>query len=272
MKSIREAIERLLERIGVRKVDLGIARRRHKRFRELAEREHKRQLHQENLGHTLRAAWRKRRAERRHVKAVYWKGRVRRETARLANLHGKLVERENEQAAWERKHKVRVEGNRVSGGSKRARLKAALLASESNYQRGEQPGYYSMSGAYPAYDHALIHYPYGHRWDCSSYGDGIYLCARVGVDPSGGDWRLGGYTATQLEHGEPVHEDAAQPGDLVLYLRYNGDRIGHHVEVVLDPQRKVTMGHGDAAIDRAGGGSVGYDIFGDGLYEIRKYI
>jgi hypothetical protein len=49
----------------------------------------------------------------------------------------------------------------------------------------------------------------------------------------------------------------------VLY----GPAPHHHVEVVLDPREKTTVGHGSPPID------IGvFDLFGDGDYIIRRYV
>jgi len=72
-----------------------------------------------------------------------------------------------------------------------------------------------------------------------------------------------GWTGTEGEHGTRVSEDGAKTGDLVLY----GPFPHHHVEVVDNPKLKTTVGHGSPPIDQGV-----FDLFGDGNYEIRRYI
>lgn len=270
MKKIKAALQHLADRLTHRKGDLAKSRRLARHFRELAELEHQNQIMAENAGSARLAARRKRRAQARHVKAIYWKGRVREDTAAIANLEGRIEDREKELAEWIKTHGVTFEGhNKVRGGTPSQRKRAAILRAELNYLHSEQPGYYSQEGAARAYDHGLYHYPQGHIWDCSTFADGIhYVC---GIEsPSGSEYRLGGYTGTELANSHSVSRSRVKPGDLCVYLRYAGDTVGHHVEVVLDPDAEITIGHGDAAINRAGGGSTGFNLFGDGLYTFRR--
>ena len=95
----------------------------------------------------------------------------------------------------------------------------------------------------------------------------LSVILRAGLEsPSGNEYRLGGFTGTELANGHKVSRGEARSGDLVIYLRYPGDRTGSHVEVLDDPVAGTTIGHGDAAINR---GRI--DLFGNGLYEIRTY-
>jgi len=125
--------------------------------------------------------------------------------------------------------------------------------------------YYSMEGGPRDYTHILYHYPQGRIYDCSTYADGT--CYVTGdPSPSGPNgFTAGGYTGTELEFCHKVTGEV-KCGDLVVYLRYSGDTVGHHVERVLDPKGKTTTGHGDSAINIGCNGS--WDLFGDGLYVI----
>jgi hypothetical protein len=264
VEKIKAAIQNLTDRLTARKADVGKSRRRAKHFRALAEAEHAAQLRAEANGRPRRAARHRRRAEARQAKAIYWKGRVKADLAATTDLQERLDKRLAEADKWAAANKVHFEGeNKVVGGSKRKRLRAALHRAASNYRAGTQPGYYSQEGAARAYSHGLYHYPGGHIWDCSTFGDGIYLCAGVEA-PSGPNTRVnGGWTGTMGEHGREIPESQADTGDLVLY----GPFPHHHVEVVDDASAKTTIGHGSPPIDPGV-----FDLFGDGDYIIRRYI
>jgi len=267
MKKIRQAIEALQKRFAARKDGLGKARRRYKKFHALATREHGRQEKAEKEKRTARAERFRRRAASRHKKAVYWRGVIKREVAKIHGLETRIEDREAELKKWEKEHGVFMEGeNKVQGGTPRQRLQYAIHRAALNYQKGVQPGYYSMEGAERKYAHGLYRYPFGHIWDCSTFADAMYFVC--GLDsPSGpGAYQAGGYTGTELAHGRQIQQHEVRPGDLCIYLRYPGDTVGHHVEVVDDPARESTIGHGDSAIDAGI-----FNLFGDGLFEFRTY-
>lgn len=265
MKKIRAAIRNLTDKLTYRKGDLQKARRLAKHFRELAQREHERHLAAEENGRLVRANRFRRRAEARQRRAIYWKGRIKKDLAAINHLEERIAKREAELAEWMKTHGVQFVGeNKVRGGQPHQRLRAALLRAWRNYKNGDQPGYYSMTGGPRDYDHALYHYPHGRIWDCSTFGDGIYLCCDLEA-PSGPRTReLGGWTGTQGEHGRVIPESEARPGDLVLYGRAWPH---HHVELVLDPDDKTTIGHGSPPVDPGV-----FDLFGDGDYIIRRYV
>lgn len=269
MKKLREGLEALLGRLKSNSDKLAVARRRHRKYRNLAQNEHERQKRAERHNHNLRAAFYKRRAEARQRKSIFWKGRIKQELDRVGHLEKSVQEREADIAKWEKEHGPRlVAPNKIRGGTPSERLRLAIHVAALNYRKGHQPGYYSQSGAPRSYRHGLENYPFGHIWDCSTFADAMYFVC--GLDsPSGpGAFRTGGFTGTELAHGHQVSASQARSGDLVIYLMFSGDRTGHHVEVIDDPVRQTTIGHGDSAINSAG---PGYDLFGDGLYEIRTY-
>jgi hypothetical protein len=266
MNKLKERLQRVADRLTGRRADLAKSRRRARIWREHAETQHEKQIRAEKHGHARRATALKKRAERSQVKAIYWKGRVRRDDAAIDDLEvleGKL---EMELAAWIKKHGVKFLGpNKIRGGTYEQRSKAAQARAMLNYRNGSQPGYYSTEGGSRDYAHSLYHYAHGRIWDCSTYADGT--CYVTGdPSPSGPDgYTAGGYTGTELEHCHKI-KGAVQIGDLVLYLRFSGDTIGHHVEKVYDPESKLTSGHGDSAINIGCNGN--WDLFGDGLYVI----
>lgn len=267
LRKIRAALAKLRDRFTSRKDALEKARRRYKKFRSLAEREHDRQAAAEKLGHTEVAERAERRWKSRHVKAIYWRGVIKRELAKVHNLEGKISDREGELRKWEKEHGVFMEGeNKVRGGNPEQRLRYAIHRAALNYRLGKQPGYYSMTGAERKYAHGLKGYPYGHIWDCSTFADAMYFVCGL-PSPSGhGAYHTGGFTGTELANGHRVSEGEARSGDLVIYLRFPGDTVGHHVEVVDDASKKTTIGHGDAAINAST-----FNMFGDGLYVIHRY-
>src|SRR5262249_39949129 len=138
--------------------------------------------------------------------------------------------------------------NKVRGGTPNQRQRAASLKAMKNYQEGKQPGYYSQEGAYPDYAHSIAHMPGGRRYDCSSWRDGINYCCGL-ESPSGGEYKAGGYTATELAFSKRISRSEVRPGDGIVYLRYPGDMVGHHTEIVDDVEKETTIGHGDEAIN-----------------------
>lgn len=264
MQKIKAALQHLADRLSARKVDLAKSRRRAKHFRELAEKEHASQLRAEANGRPRRALRHRRRAEARQAKAIYWKGRVKTDLAAITNLNERVEKRTAELTEWMKDHGVAFEGeNKVVGGTPHQRLEAAILRAAANYRAGTQPGYYSMEGGARDYDHAINHYPAGRIWDCSTFADGIYICCGLEAPSGPNTLTAGGWTGTEGEHGDRINEEAAQPGDLVLY----GGFPHHHVEVVLDPKEKTTIGHGSPPVDPGV-----FDLFGDGDYIIRRYV
>lgn len=264
MDRIKKALRALADRLVYREGDLATSRRRAKHFRLLAEREHRRHLKAEAQGRALRADRFRRRAEARQRKAIYWKGRIKADLAAITNLKARVAKREAELDAYMKTHGVTFTGpNKVEGGKPHQRMHAALLRAYQNWRNGSQPGYYSMSGGPRDYAHALKGYPSGRIWDCSTFADGIYFVCGL-ASPSGSNaYETGGWTGTEGEHGKRIDPNAARPGDLVLY----GAFPHHHVEVVLDPGERTTIGHGSPPIDPGV-----FDLFGDGDYIVRRYV
>jgi cell wall-associated NlpC family hydrolase len=201
------------------------------------------------------------RAHKAHLRSVYWRDKVKQGVQRKHDLGVHEDKIEAELTKWRKTHGVVISGNKVEGGTARQRLRAALLRAMLNYQHGKQPGYYSQSGAERLYGKMLEGMPYGHIFDCSTFADGIYFCCGL-KDPSATDYHEG-YTGTEGAHGKEVPAALAKVGDLVLY----GSFPHHHVEVVLDPERQTTCGHGSPPIDEGV-----FDLFGDSDFVIRTYL
>jgi hypothetical protein len=201
------------------------------------------------------------RAHKAHLRSVYWRGKVKQAIQKIHGLGIHQDKIKTELAKWKKTHGVEVQGNEVRGGTARQRLRAALLTAMHNYQVGQQPGYYSQTGLERLYHKMLIGMPYGHIFDCSTFADGIYACCDL-KDPSATDYHEG-YTGTEGAHGKEVPADLAKIGDLVLY----GPFPHHHVEVVLDPAKQTTVGHGSPPIDLGT-----FNLFGDNDYIVRSYL
>lgn len=267
LKKLKEALDNLQARLSKNHDLLGKYRRRYKKFHALAEKEHERQIAAEGKGRTVRAERFKRRAETRHNHAVYWRGKIKTELDKINHLEMSVTEREAEIKKWQKEHGVYFESpNKVRGGTEHQRLKVSIHKAALNYQQGSQPGYYSEEGAARVYRHGLHGYPGGHIWDCSTFADAMYYVCGL-PSPSGPNaYVTGGYTGTELANGRKISQSEVKSGDLCIYLRYSGDTIGHHVEVVDDPARETTIGHGDSAINTGT-----FNLFGDGLFEFRRY-
>ncbi len=265
-KRLRARLQRIADRLTGRRADLAKSRRRYKVWREAGEELERKALRAKNNAHVRRAERLERRARRARAKSIYWHGRIRRDKDAIASLEA--IEDRLEDDLKELEKHVRFEGpNRIRGGTYEQRAKAAQARAMLNYRNGDQPGYYSMEGGPRDYAHTLYHYAHGRVWDCSTYTDGTKY---VTGDPSPSGPRGfidGGYTGTELEHCKRVRGQVAC-GDLVVYLRYPGDQIGHHVEVVYDPEHKLSSGHGDEAINLGCRGS--WDLFGDGNYVLLR--
>lgn len=275
MASIRARIAKLTERLVSKKALLAQARRRYKANRRRAFKAHNQQLAAQARADKLRAQGHPAQAEaedrnalrlnhvayKNHMRAQYWLGKVKVLVRHAHKLDDLLQKAEIERTAWQKKHGVEVNGNKVTGGTPRQRLRAAIHAAAHNCATGKQNNYYSMSGASPDHSHTIQEMPYGHRFDCSSFADGIYECC--GLPNPSGTTDGSGYTGTEGSHGKQVSRAKAQTGDLILY----GPYPHHHVEVVDDPARETTIGHGSAPIDAGI-----WNLFGDDSYSIRSYL
>lgn len=268
MKKIKAAIQRIKDRLTGRKADLAKARRRHKVWREHAEELDHKALKRKNHGHAALAAALAVRAKRAHIKAIYWKGRVRSEHDAIHKLEGLYDNLEQELADYIKSYGVQILGhNKIRGGTAPQRSFAVQTQAMINYRNSDAtvgPAYYSMEGGPRDYDHAIYHYPPGRIYDCSTYNDGQ---KKVTGDPSPSGpngFTAGGYTGTEFEYGTIISEHELRVGDQIIYERYPGDRIGHHVETVYNVKKKQSSGHGDEKIDIGCNGD--WNIFGDGNY------
>jgi hypothetical protein len=195
-------------------------------------------------------------AYKEHGRAQWKLGKIKEYQQRIKKLkENESIVRANLEK-YKKEHGVYIEGNSVKGGNARERLKVALEEAELNCRNGDQHNYYSMSGGWDI-KHCIENMPYGLRFDCSSFATGIHWSCGLS-DPNGLHY-AGGYTETLAAHCEKISRSEVKVGDFVIYGHYPGGT--HHVEVVLDPAREITIGHGSAPIDRGV-----FNLFGDGDY------
>jgi hypothetical protein len=275
VSKLKEALAKVAEALGLSGVLLARVQHRYIANRKRAFKAHHQQVAAQESADRARAAGNEALAGKRdrealrhahvayanHLRAQHFVGVVKKLQQRINGLeadHAKLA------AGLKKAHKVTVHANKIEGGTARGRLAVAIHTSAANCSTGTQHNYYSMTGAAPDLGHTLKGMPYGHRFDCSSYATGIYFLSGL-KDPNGGEYAPTEtmFTGTLGEHGKRVSESEAKTGDFVLY----GPAPHHHVEVVDDPARKTTIGHGSAPIDQGV-----FDLFGDGDYEIRSYV
>lgn len=259
--SFKERLEKVWEKLTFQKDVLGKARRRAKKFRLRAE--HNEEVFRKSNKTNRRAETR---AKRSWKKYEYWRGRIKSTLVKIHHLEDLVEKIEKEQEKYNKTHGFKVEKNNVIGPVEERpheALKAALLAAYRNWKNGDLPGYYSQSGGARDYLHTLYHYALHRIWDCSTFADGVYICCKLPAPSGPRTLELGGWTGTQGEHGKKIDPSDAQPGDLVLY----GSFPHHHVEVVLDPKTRTTVGHGSPPIDLGV-----FDLFGDGNYIVRRYV
>jgi len=214
-------------------------------------------------------------AYRNHLRAQHYLGVTK-------TLQQRINKLDTSAAAYEKKikankAKVGPDGHKITGGTARQRLRLAIHTAAHNCAVGLQRNYYSETGGVRDYLHVLADYALGRIWDCSTFGDGVYLVCDLEAPSGPNTLTAGGYTGTQGEHGKRVSRAQAKTGDLVLY----GPAPHHHVELVDDPKAETTIGHGSPPIDAGV-----FDLFGGGScatvdgpgpqsladYEIRSYL
>lgn len=196
------------------------------------------------------------------AKAQFWLGKVKARGRRLHGITTQIAKDEALVEAWKREHKIQVdpEGNKVTGGTPRQRLRVAIHVAANRCAKGLRPNFYSMPGEWTAKRLFVGELNY-QRSDCSQFATSVYHACGL-ADPNHERY-TGGYTGTLGANGKEIPEAEAQTGDLVLY----GPYPHHHVEVVDDPVAKTTCGHGSPPIDAGV-----FDLFGDGDYIIRSYF
>jgi hypothetical protein len=208
-------------------------------------------------------------ADRAKRKAIAYKRVARRKAQQIHKLQ---VDRKSLEArAATMKPHVGKDG-RVAGADDRGeafifanRYIAARCAATS------RPNFYDMYGSGFNVHHALLKgdQPHigqmsGERSDCSLFGTETCWAAKL-PDPNGTGF-TSGWTATALgqHNGWRIvsEQEMRKKGwGIVIYLRWNGDREGHHWEDYVGEGGDETIGHGSAPVDP---GVI--DLFGNGLY------
>lgn len=273
---IRKLLAKVAGKLKLQHRLLARAQRRYKANRKRAYVAHNHQQraqkvadHLRSIGKTRAAAKKDRQALRlghvaykNHCRAQHYLGAIKTYQQRIHGLQGRDRHLEEE---LKRLDHVTVDGNKVTGGNPRERLRKAIHTAADNCSSGAQHNYYSMTGAWPQLDHTLKGMPYGHRFDCSSFATGIYLVCGL-PDPNGHEYKVGStmYTGSLLEHCETIQRSEVRTGDLVVYV-HSSEPQGHHVEIVDDPGRETTIGHGSAPIDAGV-----FNLFGDGEYVFKR--
>jgi len=203
-------------------------------------------------------------AERELTRAIYWKRRAKVIAQRLYKINTERRAVEADLAKWKAKHQPHVEGNKVKGGTPAERFILASRTAAANCASGRRRNFYSQAGGRDIRHEITPGPSYGERSDCSQFVTG--MCWSAGLRDPNGTRYTGGYTGTlgQQHNGwrfVSEKEMRAKGWGLVLYQRWPGDRIFHHVEGYVGEGSDVTIGHGSAPVDE---GKI--NLFGDGLY------
>lgn len=271
MARLRELLADLRERLRANERRLKRAQKRFKNRRKDAYVHHRKGLRCDAKADRLRVEGRRqaaarvekraqrfhRRAWKQHQKAQWWLGRIKLLQQRIHRLEI----REDEIEAEIRKAsgvKVRVNRNRVTGGTPKSRFRVAALLSAKRCSNGKRRNFYSQPGAWSV-DRCFTGEPYGYRSDCSQWLTSV--CWTAGLpDPNGTDW-YSGWTGTQVgEHNGWRRATETEMRQLGWGYVVYGSGSGYHVEAYVGPGNR-TIGHGSAPIDA---GVI--DLFGNGDY------
>jgi hypothetical protein len=198
-------------------------------------------------------------------KRRFWIGRVKQLriekkgfAAALADLEKRIAELD------QKKIKIDIAGNKVTGGTAKERWIAACLTSAQRCSTGARPNFYSQPGTYTT-DKCFT----GERWtaevkersDCSQWVTSVARAAGLD-DPNGTEFVGGGYTGTLVQaHGKWRETDRntflTRGWGYVVY----GTGTGFHVEAFIGGTK--TIGHGDSQINEGH-----LDMFSDRRYFI----
>lgn len=257
MSKLRAALASLAEKLGLNQALLARAQRRYAANRKRAYKAHNQQAKAQKAAdgcrsrYTLmhlvpredkRASRAGQRAFKNHSRAQWWLGRIKTLVQQIEGLEATQGRLEAKAKKYRETHGIQVQGNKVTGGTKRQRLLAAAHASAANCASGKRSNFYSQSGAYDV-NHCITGPAFGHRDDCSSWETSCHRSAGL-PDPNGTRY-TGGYTGTMPNTGRKVSRGELKGGEAVLY----GPYPYHHTEMVDDPARGTTIGHGSAPVD-----------------------
>lgn len=268
MSKVRGLLAQVAEKLGSNQLLLARAQRRYKANRKRAFQAHNQQIKAQGAADRLRSQGHVAGAEKRskdaarkghvayknHLRAQHYLGVIKKLTQRIEGLKSAQVQYASQLHELK---KVKVVGNKATGGTRRHRLKTVALLSAARCASGGRNNFYSQAGAWDI-DHCITGERYGERSDCSSWVTSVYKSAGL-ADPNGERY-TGGYTGTLVANGKQV--STPRPGDLVIY----GPGTGHHVEMYVGPGDK-TIGHGSAPVDP---GVI--DLFGDSDFRFFSYL
>lgn len=201
------------------------------------------------------------RVEKSKAKAIAWKQRARRKTQQTEKLSVSKAALDKKLEAM--KPRVGKDG-RVAGAKSLGegfiwvnRYIASKCAG------AERPNFYSMTAAGWNITHALLKKAQhaigqllGERSDCSEYGTEACWAAKL-PDPNANNYE-GGYTGSALAaamagtSGWKIVSEAemrSKGWGIVIYLRWEGDTVGHHWENYIGEGGDGTIGHGSAPVD-----------------------
>lgn len=275
MKKLRAALAAAIEKLGLIRAAIGVARKRYHAAVRRADRHGANALEAQAAADEFRAAGdltgaviqdqkARRRLHRKYAAELNAQARVAQIKRLIARRDGTITTIKEKRAAIAKLKKdrgVKISGDTVTGGSPRDRLLACQLASAAACAAGTRPNFYSQLGAWDV-DRCISGERWGERSDCSSWVTSVYKSC--GLDDPNGASFTGGYTGTLVTHGKAVSEADAQPGDLVIY---GPSYATHHVEMVRDPAERSTTGHGSSPVDEGT-----FNLFGDSDYQIRSYV
>lgn len=254
MTRLKDRLAAVAKRLGLMQPRLARARRRYKANRKRAFKAHAKQLAAQKNADRLRSEGKDatgvdarasrygHTAHKNHARAQVWLGRIKVLVQKLHGLQTTEAALEAKAEAWRKTHGIEIRGNEVTGGSPRARLLAAAHASAAACASGARPNFYSQEGEFDV-SHCITGPAYGHRDDCSSWETSAHKSAGL-PDPNREEYRSG-YTGTLPNRGHEVSRGSLVGGEAVLY----GDFPYHHTEMVDDPARETTIGHGSAPVD-----------------------
>ena len=222
---------------------------------------------QRREGNLENAARQDRKATRRQVKADKARSFARIKVGRIKVLKrhvlklDRLADKAREEIEKEKaKNRVTVHPakNQVTGGSPKARFRAAALTSSKRCLTGKRVNFYDQSGSWNV-DKVFTGEDYDERSDCSQWLTSVCKAANL-PDPNGTNW-TGGYTGTQVGGHNGWHQcsESELRAAGFGYVVY-GTGTGFHVEAYVGPG-DLTIGHGSAPIDP---GVI--DLLGDGNY------
>lgn len=282
MAKLKAALKAVADKLDLNQSRLARAQRRYKANRKRAFVAHAQQIKAQERADDARRTYeytdaRRRKALREdgkaeryahvayanHLRAQHFLGVIKTLTQRIEGL---TTDQAKLEAEAKKARRVKINGNKATGGSKIGRLKSVAYASAAACGSGftdangdviHRSNFYSQPGAWDV-DHCITGEHYGERSDCSSWFTSVYKSAGL-PDPNGTDY-TGGYTGTLGLHGKVVSLSKAKPGDAVLY----GPYPHHHVEMIVAPGK--TIGHGSAPVDAGVP-----DLFSDGDFVVRQY-